>query len=128
MPGAHCTGPKADVDVVSNREILAPVRNWTLTSSCELFWLILTWELLRPIPGADLLQPWPALFPQGLKGDHQTPPGTQFWGADLPHVHPLDVQTTVSLLHQWRWWTAGITSARWVWTVHHFLILIFYGR
>lgn len=79
------------------------VINWTHHTTE----LALTWELLHPVPGDDLLQPWPKLSPQGLMEDHQTPQGIQSWGADLPHVHLLAAQTTMSLLHQWRLWTAG---------------------
>lgn len=91
-----------------NKNILHHVINWTLHRTE----LALTWELLHPVPGGDLLQPWPKLSPQGLTEDHQTPQEIQSWGADLPHVHPLAAQTTMSLLHQWRLWTAGMENWR----------------
>lgn len=90
----------------TNKNFLHHVITWTHHPNELAF----TWELLHPVPGGDLLQPWPKLSPQGLMEDHQTPQGTQSWGADLPHVHPLAARTTMSLLHQWRLWTAGMEN------------------
>ena len=94
--------------MMTNKNTLHHVITWTHHPNK----LALTWELLHPVPGGDLLQPWPKLSPQGLMEDHQTPQGIQFWGADLPHVHPLAAPTTMSLLHQWRLWTAGMENWR----------------
>lgn len=93
---------------MTNKNVLHHVINW-IHHPTELEF---TWGLLHPVPGDDLLQPWPKLSPQASMEDHQTPQGIQSWGADLLHVHPLAARITMSLLHQWRLWTAATEKWR----------------